>query len=254
MNGRRACLACAIGLLTLTPLASSITWAAPPVKDASPTQLPAYDPKTDPNEQKPLNLDAPGLGSANEPTSATPPPAVGLGQFLLSVVLWLVICTGLIYGLVAVLKLFYRRFPGTAQSPLVETLGSVAVAPGLALHLVKLQDTVLILGATAGSVTLLEKVTDPDRVALLVQGFSPRNLKPNPRSFGQVLARVQQQQGFPRVSPHEPVEEAVLAQEFYSEGIAEEPRVWVVGDEEPESGRKIDRLRRAIKDLQGNAE
>ncbi|HYE78241.1 MAG TPA: flagellar biosynthetic protein FliO [bacterium] len=214
-----------------------------------------YTLEEDPREQRPVFPESgdEADGSVEPAGSRADVPRFDFGLFLLNVIVWLVICVALIYGLVLLLKLFYRRFPGGAQSPMLETLASVAVAPGVAIHLVRLHDTVLILGATSGSVTLIEKVTDPDRVALLVQGFTPRPPRPNPRSFGEVLTRTQRQMA--RASGRRTDADTLLARAELGGAQQQDPRMWVVGDGPeipvPESREgKLEALRQAIRDVQ----
>ncbi|MEO7994467.1 MAG: flagellar biosynthetic protein FliO [bacterium] len=211
----------------------------------------AYDPKTDPREQVPLNLDAPGLGADAGATGPVTSP-VSVGSFIFSVILWLAICIGLIYGLAVLLKLFYRKFPNTlGVGQIIEPVASVGIAPGLAIHIVRLHDELLVLGATQNGVALLERVTDPERVALLVQAAGPRVMTPNPRGFSRLLEQTSQRMGLGTVRG----ERMLSPDELLLADPLGEPRVWVVGDDGAEAEslarqEKLDALRKALKELQ----
>lgn len=240
-------------LLALSPMATM----AQPAGD-SPAADESAAPVVDPREQRPLNLDgdlgAAGIASETSPTSSL--PGASIGRYLLTVAVWLLICSGLIYGLVALMRWLYRRSPGGMASSLIEPLTVVPIAPGLALHVVRFHDELLLLGATGTSITLIERITDPERVAFFLRTLSPPPGTPNPAGFGAVLQRVQRQMG-QGTPPLPRLDGATL---FGPEsGQAErEARVWVIGDDTDGaaagSGDKLADLRQAIKELRAPQE
>lgn len=240
-------------LLTLSPVVTS----AQPAGE-SPDEPQTAAPVMDPREQRPLNLDgdlgATGTATETAPTSSL--PGASIGRYLLTVAVWLLICSGLIYGLVALMRWLYRRSPGAMASSLIEPLTVVPIAPGLALHVVRFHDELLLLGATGTSITLIERITDPERVAFFLRTLSPPPGTPNPAGFGAVLQRVQRQMG-QGTPPLPRLEGATL---FGPEsGQAErEARVWLVGDDADQTASgnsdKLADLRQAIQELRAPQE
>lgn len=206
----------------------------------------------DPREALPLNLDQ-DLSTREPGPGAIPPTSTGtnIGRYLLTVIVWLGICIGLIYGLVALMKWFYRRAPGVAGSVLIEPLTVVGIAPGLALHVVRFHDELLLLGATNTSITLLERITDPERVAFFLSAFSPGPDAPNRASFASALRRVQHRMGLPLTPPPRLDGSVIFGPE--SPQAREDARTWLVADEPSyeTDADKLSQLRQALKDLNG---
>jgi|GEM_PF-3654488 len=208
----------------------------------------------DPREARPINLDQdlnadePGPGA--QPLSS---PGTNMGRYLLTVIVWLGICIGLIYGLVAMMKWFYRRAPGAAGSVLIEPLTVVGIAPGLALHVVRFHDELLLLGATNTSITLLERITDPERVAFFLSAFSPGPGAPNRAAFASALRRVQNRMGLPLTVPPRLDGSVIFGPE--SPAAREDARTWLVADdpvgESENDADKLAHLRQALQDLNG---
>lgn len=204
----------------------------------------------DPRELRPLDLDGDFATSDLEPVGRDLPGGDSMGRSLLTVVIWLLVCTALIYGLVSLLKLLYRRVPGSATNVLIEPLTVVALGPGLALHVVRFHDELLLLGATASSVTLIERVTDPERVAFFLKAFAPGPGAPNQAAFAATLRRVQHRMGLPLTPPPRLDGATIFGPE--TPQARAEARSWLIADPEPAPSPEADKLadlRSAIQNL-----
>lgn len=194
-----------------------------PQESAAPAAL-----ADDPREQRPLDLTDAGLPAADREAAGL--PAVSPGRYLLSVVVWLAVCAGLIWLLAAFMRVLYRRMPGGSVPLLLEPLGSVPLGPGATLYVVRLDEELLLLGGTSGSVTLLARISDPERVARFARAFQPA-LAAHPSGFAGLLRKAQQRLGGPVPPPPRLDGATLFGPDVAGSRPPAEPNVWLIGEE-----------------------
>ncbi len=124
------------------------------------------------------------------PAGASRSSGPGAG-WLLNVIGALVLVVGLIYLLRWGMVKFSGRLGAVTQSPVLEVLARVAVAPRSNVLLIRMGHRILAVGETAAGMQTLAEFRDGDEMAALLQSVGNSHRSERGSGFTQVLGRFQ---------------------------------------------------------------
>jgi flagellar biosynthetic protein FliO len=135
---------------------------------------------------------APASGAATTRPAATTPAGVSYGFELPRVLMALGIVLGLIFLLRWVMKSFFAGgvAGAAAGSRAMQVLSRSPLSPRQQLLLVRVGRRLIVVGDSAGQMTALSEITDPDEVAALVGQLQDEKLSAASRTFGGLFTRV----------------------------------------------------------------
>jgi flagellar biogenesis protein FliO len=99
----------------------------------------------------------------------------------------IVICA--IWALGYILRSVFARLPGYAGKDNFKVLNTLKLSTQSSLYVVRFMDEIFLIGGTGQKVTLIERITEPEKVQEIIDSMGIQPVGVNPHAFGTILAR-----------------------------------------------------------------
>ena len=94
-----------------------------------------------------------------------------------------------IWALGYILRSVFARLPGYAGRDNFKVLNTLKLSTQSSLYVVRFMDEIILLGGTGQKVSLIARITEPERVQEIIDSIGTPPVGVNPHAFGTILAR-----------------------------------------------------------------
>lgn len=118
----------------------------------------------------------------------SPRGGLGLGYYF-NLLVALIIVIALIFAVSYLFKFIFAKLPSYAGREDFKVINSLRVSPQATIYVVRFADEIYVLGATPQNISVINRISEPERVKDIIESMSETAGMTNPHAFSTILTK-----------------------------------------------------------------